>query len=179
MSVTTYTMSCFKLPRHLHVELKYMMANYVGCKDEKNKFHLVSQKKMLNSKQDGRMGSSKTWMQNNDKSTLLHKIFKPKYCLRTSFFNSKLGQSLFYTWRGIWEVRTILIQECRWRMGKGVKQQTSGQTIGYQILNPFHKTRMKLDTKLVRKKWRVSLIILPTDGMWTQLKIFSFTWRRS
>lgn len=54
-----------------------------------------------------------------DEFSLLHKVYKARCFPYSSFFESQLGNSLSYAWRGIWETRKWLYKGCKWQIGAG------------------------------------------------------------
>ncbi|XP_042952134.1 uncharacterized protein LOC122289223 [Carya illinoinensis] len=133
LSIPTYTMSCFKLPRSLCSELEGMMARFwVGQKSNERKICWINWKKMCESKLSGGLGfknlqmfnmallAKQGWRIMTQESSLLHRIFKARYFATSSFKDSKLGGAPSFVWRGIWEAKTNLLKGCRWRVGNGL-----------------------------------------------------------
>jgi ribonuclease HI len=52
-------------------------------------------------------------------NTLVAKLYKARYFPNSSLFDSQLGHNPSYAWRGIWKARYILMNGCRWSIGKG------------------------------------------------------------
>lgn len=128
MSIPTYTMSCFKLPASLCIELASLIAKFWwGQKKEENKIRWVSWRKMCESKANGGMGfkdlktfnmallAKQGWRIHKEEYSLLHRIFKANYFPSSNFKESKLGAAPSYVWRGIWEAKSLLLKGCRWR----------------------------------------------------------------
>jgi hypothetical protein len=59
--------------------------------------------------------------------TLVAKLYKARYFPNSSLFNSKLGHSPSYAWRGIWKARQILMHGCRWSIGDGASIKVMGE----------------------------------------------------
>jgi ribonuclease HI len=51
--------------------------------------------------------------------SLVAKLYKARYFLNSSLFETKIGHNPSYTWRGIWKVREVLMHGCRWSIGNG------------------------------------------------------------
>ncbi|XP_042958008.1 uncharacterized protein LOC122293496 [Carya illinoinensis] len=133
LSIPTYTMSCFKLPRSLCSNLEEMMARFWwGQKSDERKICWLSWKKMCDSKLSGGLGfknlqlfnmallAKQGWRIMTQESSLLHRIFKARYFPTSSFKDSMLGGTHSFVWRGIWEAKTYLLKGCRWRVGNGL-----------------------------------------------------------
>lgn len=54
------------------------------------------------------------WRVLTNESSLLHQIYKAKYFSHTTFMESKLRHAPSYTWRGIWETKSLLKKGFRW-----------------------------------------------------------------
>ncbi|XP_042944649.1 uncharacterized protein LOC122278535 [Carya illinoinensis] len=132
LSIPSYSMSCFKLPESLCKELENMMAKFWwGQRREENKIRWVSWTKMCAPKQDGGMGfkdlhsfnmallAKQAWRIMNEKSSLLHRIYKSKYFPNSCIQYAQLGNAPSYAWRGIWESTRLMVKGCRWRVGDG------------------------------------------------------------
>lgn len=128
----TYTMSCFKLPDSLCMDLNAMVRNFWwGQKESKRKMAWISWDKLYQRKSDGGMGfknlkafnlallAKQGWRIVQNPSSLIHKVLKVKYFENTSFLEAQLGKRSSYTWRSLLEARCILERGMRWCIGNG------------------------------------------------------------
>ncbi|KAL3819736.1 hypothetical protein ACJIZ3_005641 [Penstemon smallii] len=110
-AIPTYVMGCFKLPKTFIHEIESIIANYWWNAKEKRKIHWIKWSDMLLIWQYWRILQNPT--------SLISRILKARYFKHGDFLNSGLGRNPSYTWRSIWESKTLLEKGLRWRIGNG------------------------------------------------------------
>ncbi|XP_027086733.2 uncharacterized protein [Coffea arabica] len=131
-AIPTYSMSCFKFPDSLLMDIQSMMSNFWwGDGNKARPIHWVSWDKLCNRKEDGGMGfrqlktfnlallSKQAWRIATQPSSLLHRVYKAKYFPNTDFFQAQEGSRPSWSWRGLCEVRKYIEAGSRWRVGSG------------------------------------------------------------
>lgn len=59
------------------------------------------------------------WKLLRDSTSLLSRMYKAHYFLKSEFLNAKVGLNPSYAWHGIWEANKILLRSCSWCVGNG------------------------------------------------------------
>lgn len=109
-SIPSYAMSCFLLPSSFCFDLESLMAKFWwGQKQEERRIHWVSWSSMCQRKSEGGMGfkdlrtfnlallAKQEWRLLQDETSMLHKMFKARYFLKSYFFEAGLGHCPSYT----------------------------------------------------------------------------------
>lgn len=130
LSIPTFTMSYFKLPKKLWAKLEQLM-DWLWCyqKEEEKKIQWVEWKNMFRPKGEGGMGFKKlhisnmemlakrSWWIMRDENSLLHKPYKARYPQEV-IYACKFGKNtVICTWRTIWEARSNIYKGCQRRVG--------------------------------------------------------------
>ncbi|XP_042962749.1 uncharacterized protein LOC122297028 [Carya illinoinensis] len=134
MSIPTYAMSCFLLPKTLCHEMEMMMARFWwGNQAQERKIHWVGWQKLSASKFRGGLGfknlhdfnmsllAKQGWRLLTNFDSLLYKIFKARYFPKSSLFEAKIGFNSSYVWKGIHSALPLLKAGCIRRVGNGVE----------------------------------------------------------
>lgn len=113
-AVTTYTMSCFKLPNAICDDLTSMVSHFwCGQRREARKMVWLSWEKLCNPKDKGGMGfkdlksfnlallAKQGWRLQNQPSSLFSRLFKAKYFPTSDFINVAMGKHPSYAWHNI------------------------------------------------------------------------------
>ncbi|XP_042944567.1 uncharacterized protein LOC122278446 [Carya illinoinensis] len=66
-----------------------------------------------------KLPAKKAWRVLKQEDSSVHKLLKAKYFPKSSLFKAQKGNNPSFTWRGIWEARTLLMKGCQWRIGNG------------------------------------------------------------
>ena len=128
----TYTMNCFKLPDSLCSELNSLVGSFWwGKKDKARKIAWVSWDNMCKSKKEGGMGfrdlkafnlallAKQGWRIQQNPGSLLHRVLKAKYFVKSSFLEAQVGKRPSYIWRSLMAAIPVLRNGIRWCVGDG------------------------------------------------------------
>ena len=131
-AITTYTMSCFKIPNSLCDELMGMIRNFWwGQKKEEKKIAWLSWEKMCEPKCDGGMSfknlkwfnkallAKQGWHLQMGGNSFLYRVLKAKYFPTGDFVHASIGHNPSYTWRSLISAQRLVIEGLRWRVGNG------------------------------------------------------------
>ncbi|XP_042944574.1 uncharacterized mitochondrial protein AtMg00310-like [Carya illinoinensis] len=134
MSIPTYAMSYFLLPKTLCHEMEMMMARFWwGNQAQERKIHWVGWQKLSVYKFRGGLGfknlydfnisllAKQVWRLLTNCDSLLYKIFKARYFPKSSLFEAKIGFNSSYLWKGIHSALPLLKAGCVRRVGNGVE----------------------------------------------------------
>ena len=129
-AISTYTMSCFKLPLGLWNELESLIRKFWwGQHGDRCKIHWV--KWETQSKFVGGMGfkdlalfnnallAKQAWHLLHNKDSLLHRVFKSKFFPTCSFMKAPDNSNGSYASHSILKGREVLWKGAWWRMGNG------------------------------------------------------------
>jgi hypothetical protein len=130
--IPSYVMSVYLLPDSTIKDIERMMNSFWWGGGANNKgIRWLAWDRMTYPKAQGGMGfrdlhafnlamiAKQGWNIMTKPHTLVAKLYKARYFLNSSFFESKIGHNPSYAWRGIWKAREILMNGCRWRIGDG------------------------------------------------------------
>ena len=131
-AIPSYTMSCFKLPLGLCLEIESLIRKFWwGQKGDRRKIHWVKWETLCLPKFEGGMGFKdlalfndallvkQAWRLLHKQNSLFYKVFKSKFfpdCLILEASNSHSGS---YAWQSILKGRDVLLKGARWRVGSG------------------------------------------------------------
>ena len=131
-AISTYTMSCFKLPDALCEELTSMVRNFWwGQKENEKKIAWLSWEKLCEPKHNGGMGFKKLkqfnlallakqgWRLQTNHNSLVYQVLKAKYFTRYDFIEASLRNNPSFSWRSIMAAQKLVREGRRWRVGNG------------------------------------------------------------
>ncbi|XP_074309562.1 uncharacterized protein LOC141644043 [Silene latifolia] len=131
-SLPTYVMSVFKIPANFCDELRSIVSKFWwGHEENKRGIHWVAWKKLVRPKGKGGLGfrdfrlfniallGKQAWRLVTTPDSLWTRIMKAKYFPASDFMSASLGHNPSYTWRSIFEARTVLERGMRRRIGDG------------------------------------------------------------
>ena len=131
-TMTTYSMSCFKLPGSLYKRIQSALKRFWWDDTmEKKKMYLVSWKTLTKGKRDPGLGfrdlqcfndvllAKLSWQILTKPTCLLAKLLLDKYCHKSSFLDSKTPASCSHGWRGICLGRDLLRSQLGRVLGDG------------------------------------------------------------
>ena len=131
-AISTYTMSCFQLPKGLCDEIEGIMRRFWwGQRQKESKIAWVNWKTMCKSKLRGGMGfrnlqafnlamlAKQRWRLLSNPHSLVTRIYKAKYYLHGDVLNSQLGSNPSYAWRSIFNSLEVIKRGTRWKVGNG------------------------------------------------------------
>ena len=102
-----------------------------GQKDREKKLAWVSWEKMCTPKSEGGMGfrdlkafnlallAKQGWRIKQNPHSLVHRVFKAKYFIDSSFEEAQLGRRPSYAWRSIVAAKQVIDRGSRWCIGNG------------------------------------------------------------
>ncbi|CAK8577706.1 unnamed protein product [Lathyrus sativus] len=130
-AIPSYVMSLFILPDAVCNDIEKMLNSFWWGGGSNNKgIHWLACDKLAFSKKDGGLGfrdfkafnmsmvAKQGWNLLSKPHALVSRIFKARYFLRTSYFESNRYNSIFM-WRSIWKAKDVLSLGCRWSIGDG------------------------------------------------------------
>ncbi|XP_028117729.1 uncharacterized protein LOC114315309 [Camellia sinensis] len=133
-AIPTYIMSCFELPDGLCREISGMIARFWwGQREERRKIHWCSWPTLCKVKPEGGMGfrsivafnkallAKQSWRLLQFPNSLVAQVLKAKYYPQCSILDAPLGASPSFSWRSIWNARSLLLEGLRWRVGNGAQ----------------------------------------------------------
>lgn len=100
-----------------------------GGGDDGKKIHWVAWNTLRKSKKNGGLGfrnlqtfndalsGKQCWRLINNEGSLMVKTLKARYYPKSDFLSTKLGFQPSFTWRSIWNSRSIVEEGARWREG--------------------------------------------------------------
>jgi hypothetical protein len=74
------------------------------------------------------MVAKQGWNFINKPNSLVVRIIKVRYFLRSSLIDSNLSNNPSFTWRNIWNSRQVLSHGCRWRIDNGSNIKVMGES---------------------------------------------------
>ncbi|KAL0455645.1 UNVERIFIED_CONTAM: putative mitochondrial protein [Sesamum latifolium] len=134
-SLSTYAMSCFRLPHYLINEFESAAAALWWHNRGEKRVHWVAWKKLCHPKKMGGIEfrnmkafnrallAKKGWRLLSHSDSLLSKVLKTRYYPNTSFLEASMGTRLSLTWRSILGARDVVAKGCN-------RQDDGGQNDG-------------------------------------------------
>lgn len=130
--MSTYSMSCFRIPEDQCQEIKKMIARYWwGSFQSKRKIHWRSWKKISIPKSEGGLRFRKftqynqellakqAWRILTNQTSLISQVLRAKYFANSSFLESMEGSCPSLTWRSIVCGKSLLVMGLKRRIGNG------------------------------------------------------------
>ena len=65
------------------------------------------------------MLAKQAWRLIQNTHFLFHRVYKARYCPRSSFLKAELGPNPSFVWRSLLEARDIIMEGSRWQVGDG------------------------------------------------------------
>lgn len=131
-AISTYTMSCFKLPVILCHEIETMVRKFWwGQRGERRKIHWVRWDDLCRHKNQGGMGlkdltlfneamlAKLAWRLLHDDSSLFYKVFKARFFPTGTILDAKDSVSASYAWKSTLKGRDVIQKGALWRVGDG------------------------------------------------------------
>ena len=131
-SISTYGMSCFKLPNSFYKEVESIICNFrLGTSNSECGIPCKAWKKVCRLKCEGGLGfwdlkmfndallTKKFWRFHCYPNSLSEKSLKAKYFPLDSIWRTKVGYNPSFAWRSIWSVTHILEAGSRCSIGNG------------------------------------------------------------
>ena len=131
-AISTYIMSCFKLPVTLCHELETLIRKFWwGQRGDRRKVHWVKWDDLCQHKNQGGMGfkdltmfneamlAKLVWRLLHDENSLFHRVFKSRFFPRGTILEAKDSPSASYAWRSILIGRDVIAKGAIWRVGDG------------------------------------------------------------
>ncbi|XP_074271202.1 putative mitochondrial protein AtMg00310 [Silene latifolia] len=125
-------MSLFAIPEGLIEDLHTVAARFWwGSKEGERKLHWWSWEKMCQPKSLGGMGfrdmrifnqallAKQVWRLLVRPESLVCRILKAKYFKHGSILDARRGFDPSFTWRSLWNAKSLLMDGLRWRVGDG------------------------------------------------------------
>ncbi|XP_074314656.1 uncharacterized protein LOC141649887 [Silene latifolia] len=132
-AIPTYAMSVFRIPANFCDEMRSLVSRFWwGTENGRRKIPWVAWKKLCLPKGRGGLGfrdyvkfndamlGKQAWRLLTDERSLMTRLLKSKYFPSTSFLEATLGNNPSYSWRSIYEARSVLGVGLRRRVGDGV-----------------------------------------------------------
>lgn len=140
-ALPTYAMSMFLLPLDIIRDFERSLSRYWwGVKDNpKSGIFWMNWEKLTKNRQNGGLGfrdfrsfnlallGKQSWRLATQPNILSSKLYKSRYFSNCHFLDSKLGGRPNYIWRSIWEVKQVVKDEARWKVGDWSKIKILGQ----------------------------------------------------
>ncbi|XP_074305989.1 uncharacterized protein LOC141641217 [Silene latifolia] len=133
-SLPTYVMSVFKIPANFCDELRSIVSRFWwGHDDNKKGIFWVAWNKLVKPKAEGGIGfrdfrlfnlallGKQAWRLITNSGSLWSRLAKARYYPQGEFMTASLGHNPSYTWRSIYEARTVMEQGLRRRIGDGME----------------------------------------------------------
>jgi hypothetical protein len=143
-AIPNYVMSCFRIPEGCCQEIESMLARFWwGANEGTQKMRWLSWKRLSISKVKGGMGfrgfsdfnkallGKQCWRLLTEGKSLMGRIFKSRYFLRSNFLEASIGYQPSYAWRSIFTARELVHKELDGQLGMEEKLEY-GKTIGYR-----------------------------------------------
>lgn len=124
-AIPTYAMSIFKLPKDLCSSIQAMINRFSWSHaPSKRKIHWVWVSILCDRKEEGGLGlrdleafdrallAKQVWRLIQDETSLVAQ--KSKYFPTTDILSANIDARLSYTWRGLYEVKEVIIKDSRW-----------------------------------------------------------------
>ncbi|XP_074271423.1 uncharacterized protein LOC141595357 [Silene latifolia] len=131
-SLPTYVMSVFKIPANFCEELRSIVSRFWWGHDENKKMIFwVAWNKLVKPKADGGIGfrdfrlfnlallGKQAWRLITNSGSLWSRLIKARYYPEDDFMTASMGHNPSYTWRNIFEARSVMEQGLRKRIGDG------------------------------------------------------------
>lgn len=131
-AISTYTMSCFKLPKKLCNDLEGIACNFWwGHVGEVRKVHWVKWSNLCSPKHMGGMGfgelqkfndallAKQVWRFIHYQSSLFYKVFKSKFFPNFTIMESGFSTRASFAWKNILQACDVIRRGARWRVGNG------------------------------------------------------------
>ena len=131
-AIPTYTMSCFKLPKGLILELETHIRKFWWGYDGSNKkVHWMKWEKLCEDKGKGGMGfkdikkfndsllAKQVWRMINNLESLCHRVFKARFFPDCSIMDAKESTTGSYAWKSILSAIDVIRKGMVWRIGNG------------------------------------------------------------
>ena len=117
-SISTYTMSCFKLPTTLCHEIETLVRKFWwGQRGDQRKVHGIRWEDLCNHKDQEGMGFKDLIMFNE---AMLAKLsWQLRQDDNSLFLDAKESASASYAWRSILHGRDVILKGALWRVGDG------------------------------------------------------------
>ena len=132
-SIPSYCMMCFLLPKTLCQEIERLFNEYwwKSGTGQRKGIHWQSWESMSMSKGRGGLGfrslygfnvallGKQVWRLVNCPDLLVSRVLKAKYFPKSSMLHANKGGNSSSVWVGIWQVKEMLKDGCRWVVGNG------------------------------------------------------------
>ncbi|KAL6225315.1 hypothetical protein ACLB2K_004165 [Fragaria x ananassa] len=129
-SISTYVMSCFKLPGHLCKEMHQLMAKFGwGEFGDERKIRWISWDRLCSTKKEGGLGfrdmnvfnrallAKQGWRMICRPQSLLAQVVK--YFPSTCFMQAEIRKNMSYSWRSMLKGQQLLTKGLRYQVGNG------------------------------------------------------------
>ena len=126
-AISTYTMSCFKLPKGLIKELEVMIRKFWwGYSGGSRKTHWVKWDRLYEAKEVGGMGfkeiekfndallAKQVWRLINNPTLLCYWVFKVRFFLNCSILEARESVVGSYAWKSLLSVRDVIHKGMIW-----------------------------------------------------------------
>ncbi|XP_035551510.1 uncharacterized protein LOC118349853 [Juglans regia] len=176
-AVPTYTMSVFKIPKSLCIEINRMFARFWwGSADGEKRIQWQSWERMGKQKSKGGLGFRDL---DSFNSALLAKqacrllqnpfslaatIFREKYFNTKHLLAAKLGSNPSLIWRSIWGSLKLLKEGLRWRVGNG----KSIEIWGHKWLNSPSTFKVQSPVRVLEQEARVCELLDQSGSSWNE-----------
>ena len=179
-AIPTYTISCFKLPLDLCVEIESLIRRFWwGQNGDRRKIHWVKWTTLRQTKDEGGMGfkdlanfndallAKQAWRLLHNKNSLFSRFFKPRFFLDCSILEATDSTSGSHAWQSILKGRDVLLQGARWRVGSGESisvwndawlPSTNHPKILSQVVPRFEDAKVSDLINPISRRWEVDLI---------------------
>ncbi|XP_061999150.1 uncharacterized protein LOC133716455 [Rosa rugosa] len=131
-SLPTYAMSCFQLTKKFCDDLQQRCARFWwGGSNEQRKIHWKSWQFLCRPRKEGGLGfrdlcafnramlAKQGWRIVQHPNSLIAKMYKAIYFPNSSFWEAAPHHSPSFSWRSIYEARSVLVKGAHWQVGDG------------------------------------------------------------